>query len=53
VLQPRVEALMARASTATIEAVAADLQLRDGALTFTRRYGTERYAELALLGAPA
>jgi hypothetical protein len=36
-----------------VEAIATDLQLRDGALGFARRYGTERYAELALLGAPA
>jgi len=48
-----VEELMARSSTLTVEAFAADLQLRDGALGFARRYGTERYAELALLGAPA
>jgi pyruvate-formate lyase-activating enzyme len=51
-LEERVVALMAQPSTTTVEAVAADLQLRDGALGFTRRYGTERYAELALLGAP-
>jgi hypothetical protein len=49
----QVEELMARPSTGTVEAIATDLQLRDGALGFARRYGTERYAELALLGAPA
>jgi hypothetical protein len=52
-LQQRVNEVMERSSTATLEAQAAVLQQHAGALSFLRRYGVPKYAELATLGAPA
>jgi hypothetical protein len=44
---------MAQPSTAVLERVATSMQLQAGAITFARRYGAARYAELTTLGAPA
>jgi pyruvate-formate lyase-activating enzyme len=52
-LSARVEELMARPTVATIERCATSMQERAGAISFARRYGAARYAELAALGAPA
>lgn len=52
-LVERIDLTMAKPSTAVLEAQATALQWRAGALAFARRHGVPRYAELALLGAPA
>jgi pyruvate-formate lyase-activating enzyme len=52
-VEPLVSEVMARASTALLEKLVLDTQQRAGAITFARRYGTARYAELTALGAAA
>jgi pyruvate-formate lyase-activating enzyme len=52
-LLARVREMMQRPALAPLEAVAATLQQRAGAVAFARRCGAARYAELTTLGAPA
>lgn len=52
-LQKRVHELMAKPSVAILEEQASAMQRRAGALSFARRQGIPRYAELVALGAPA
>jgi pyruvate-formate lyase-activating enzyme len=51
-LQQRIDAVMASPSAKVLEAEVGALKRRAGALSFLRRYGVPRYAELATLGAP-
>lgn len=52
-LEARVEELMARASTRVVEEEVSAMQLRAGAVSFARRHGIPRYAELVTCGARA
>jgi pyruvate-formate lyase-activating enzyme len=51
-LSQRIDAVMARPSVTVMEAQVSALQQRAGVLSFLRRHGVPRYADLATLGAP-
>jgi pyruvate-formate lyase-activating enzyme len=51
-LEQRMDALMARPSTSLIEAQVSAWQQSAGAVSFLRRHGMPRYANLVTLGAP-
>lgn len=52
-LKKRIEEMMDRPSTAVLEEEVSAMQLRAGAVSFARRHGVPRYAELVTCGASA
>ncbi len=51
-LHQRVEEMMNRRSTAALEEYVSTMQINAGAVSFARRHGVPRYAELVTCGAP-